>query len=137
MNNVYFNSQEFKNTNIYKDYINDNKGTGYLNIRAYAANLAIPIKNLKVVVSKKIDNLNIIFFEGNTNDSGIISQINLPTPEITTDNLEIPPSQEYDVIATYNNEELIYKIKMFSNIQVLQNISVVPSIRLDGSYYGS
>ena len=134
--NVNYNDINFMESETYKNYANNNKGQGILNIRAYAANSAIPIQNLKVIVSKNIDNLKVIFFEGVTNNSGVINQIKLPTPIIELNNEEVPPSQDYDITATYNNENLIYKIKMFNNIQVLQNINVVPSIRLEGSIYG-
>jgi len=137
MNNVNFNSEAFMQTNEYQEFIARNNSQGYLNIRAYAANSAIPISGLRVVVSKIINNQRVIFFDGSTNNSGIISSISLPTPKIETNNTIIPEHEDYDITATYNNEDLLFKITMFSNIQVLQNINVIPSVRLDGSFYGS
>ncbi len=130
------NEKEF-NTEEYKEYLRNNPGTGYLNIRAYAANSAIPIEGLDIVVLKIIDNERVIFFEGNTNSSGIISGINLPTPLINANDEVAPAYQEYTVEATYNNNKLLFITRMFNGIQVLQNINVVPNIRLDGSMYGS
>ena len=75
MNIVYFNDQNFINTETYKKFINDNKGIGFLNIRAYAASSAVPISSLNVTVSKILDNQKVIFFEGATDLSGIISDI--------------------------------------------------------------
>ena len=119
MNIVYFDDENFTKTDTYQRFIRDNSGFGFLNIRAYGANSAIPIANMKVEVSKIIDN------------------IKLPSPLISNDDLEIPSSIEYNVDATYNNEVLPFFIKIYSNIQVVQNINVVPSMRLDGNYYGS
>ncbi len=135
--NINYNDLNFQNTQTYKEYSSNNLGQGYLNIRAYAANSAIPISGVTIIVSKMIDNLKVIFFQGATNSSGLINQIVLPTPIIDDNNTEIPQSQDYDIEANYNGTNLLFKINMYSNIQVLQNINVVPSIRLDGSTYGS
>ena len=113
---------------IYKKYLKDNPGRGNLRIRAYAANGAVPISNLKVVVTKDIDNNKITFYEGVTNESGIIERITLPAPIINSDNLIQPNSTTYDITATYNNIDLLYKINMYDDVCVVQNISVVPDI---------
>ncbi len=137
MNIVYFNDQEFINTSIYKNFINKNKGKGYLNIRAYAANLAVPISNLEVIVYKIIDDKKIIFYEGKTDSSGTIKNIELPSPLITNNDEEIPSSEEYNISASYENQNLVFKVLIYSNISVNQNINIVPIIRLDGKTYGS
>ncbi len=125
------------NASLYKEYLDNNPGTGYLNIRAYAANSAIPIEGLDVKVYKVIDNERVVFYEGKTNNSGIISQIELPTPLINTNDEVAPSFQEYIVEATYNDNKLSFITRIFNGIQVLQNINVVPNMRLDGSMYGS
>ena len=130
------NSIEFIKSDIYEDYLNDNQEEGYLSIRAYAANKALPIEGLKVIVYKIINNNRIIFYEGETNNSGLIEKISLPTPKISNDDLVVPPSQDYTIEANYDNQNLIFKITMYANISVNQNINVVPIIRLDGSFYG-
>ena len=125
------------NASLYKEYLDNNKGTGYLNIRAYAANSALPIEGLDVKVYKVIDNDKVIFFEGLTNNSGVITGINLPTPLINANDEVAPAYQEYTVEATYNDNKLVFIIRVFNGIQVIQNINVVPNMRLDGSMYGS
>ena len=131
MNEIMFNEQNFQS------FLNENKGNGYLNIRAYAANLALPVSGVKIKVSKVIDNLRVIFYEGTTDESGVISSIILPTPIIDSSDEVVPKSITYDIEANYNNQVLNYVVSMFSNISVLQNINVIPSIRLEGSIYGS
>lgn len=137
MNTVNFDDPNFITTNTYKDFINRNSSYGYLNIRAYAASNAIPISGLKVIVSKILDNERVVFFSGTTDESGAIESITLPTPLVSSNDEVIPSSQDYDIEATYENQRLLYKITMYSNISVNQNINVVPNIRLDGSVYGS
>ncbi len=132
---IYFNDLNFKNSQTYKDFINKNKGKGYLNIRSYAANEAIPINGLNVVVSKILDNQKVIFYEGKTDLSGSINNIVLPSPLII--NNDEPLSESYDIEAKYENQKLIFKVLIYNDIQVNQNINVVPQIRLDGKSYGS
>ena len=136
MNSIYFNDSNYMDSNSYKEFTNKNKGKGYLNIRTYAANSAIPMSGIKIMVSKVIDNMKVIFFEGATDSSGVISSIVLPTPLIVENNTVIPVGEDYDIEASYDGNNLLFKITMYSNIQVLQNINLVPELRVDGSYYG-
>ena len=128
MNTFNINDQNFINSKVYKDYLQKNPSNGYLKIRAFAANQAIPISNLNIKVSKNIDNNNVIFFEGTTNSSGIIEKITLPTPKLDFNNLDKPNSTTYDIIATYDNKNIIYKVNMYENVYVLQEININPSM---------
>ena len=134
MNELKFN--EFKKTDEYQEFNKNNPDIGYLNIRAYAANSAIPITDLEVKVSRIINNQKIVFYDGKTDQSGLISNINLPTPPANNNDEIIPLSSEYEVSAKYNADNLVFKVVMYSGISVLQNISVVPNLRLDGGTYG-
>ena len=116
MNTFNINDQNFVNSEIYKNYIKDNPTKGYLKIRAFAANQAIPISGLNITVSKIISNNNVIFYEGKTNSSGIIEKITLPTPKLDPDNLDTPKSTTYEIIATYKNKNKTYKINMMEDI---------------------
>ena len=75
---INFDDPNFITTTTYKEYMSKNKSYGYLNIRAYAASLAIPIKGLNVVVFKNLDNKKVVFYSGTTDESGIIEKISLP-----------------------------------------------------------
>ena len=134
---INFDDPNFITTTTYKEFINQNKSYGYLNIRAYAASLAIPIKGLNVVVFKNIDNKKVVFYIGTTDESGIIEKISLPTPTVSSDDEVAPASQDYEIEATYENQKLIYKVIMYSNISVNQNINVVPIMKVGGTSYGS
>ena len=134
MNEIKY--SEFKKTEFYKDFISEYPEVGYLNIRAYAANSAIPITDLKVRVSKTIEDKKIIFFEGKTDNSGLISNINLPTPVLNDNNEVAPKSCDYEVMVIYDDDNLVFNVVMYSGISVLQNVSVVPNLRLDGGTYG-
>ncbi len=132
MNTYNFNDSSFQNTSSYQNFIAANPSQGYLKIRASAASQALPISGLKIVVSKVIDNNNIIFFEGVTDTSGVIERIVLPAPKLNTDNLAAPQSTTYDIKATYEPDNLndIYRVNIYENIYVIQTINVVPALNV-------
>lgn len=122
------NDKDFINSELYKSFINANPALGFLKIRAFAASQAIPISGLSVEVSKNIGGNKVIFFEGVTNESGVIERIPLPVPRIGTDNMMAPVITVYDVNTTYDGEGRLYKVNIYDNIYVVQNINVTPNI---------
>lgn len=127
MNNVNITDSNFISTIVYKKFMIENTGRGILNIRASFANQALPITNLKVVVSKEIENYNVIFYEGLTNISGLIGKISLPTLPKENNDLIAPKATTYKITALYNNREYTYVVNMYDGIYVVQNINIVPS----------
>ena len=127
MNNVNITDSNFISTIVYKNFMIENTGRGILNIRASFANQALPITNLKVVVSKEIENYNVIFYEGVTNISGLIGKISLPTLPKENNDLIAPKATTYKITALYNNREYTYVVNMYDGIYVVQNINIVPS----------
>lgn len=133
MNNININDEEFINSISYREFMNNNKGTGYLKVRAYAANQAVPISGLKIMVNKKIDGYNVNFFEGYTNESGVIENISLPAPKKNNDDFIVPKSTSYQIVATNNmdNISLVFVVNVYDNLYVIQNISIVPKMQGD------
>lgn len=123
----YVNSEEFKN------FMEQNPTYGYLRIRAYAASGAIPISGLKIEITTKINKNKFIFFEGYTNESGLIDNISLPAPKLEANNLDIPNKTVYEIKATYlpNNTNLTYEVNMYENVFVVQNINIVPDSSIE------
>ena len=135
MNTYYAIDDDFINTEIYQDFIRKNPAKGNLRIRAYAANQAIPISGVNIVISTLVnDNTRIIFFEGATNESGVIEKISLPAPRLNGDNLIAPEKTEYEIEATYNpdNVKAIYKVNIYEDVCVQQNINIVPELKVGG-----
>lgn len=130
MNTYNVNDDSYANSQAYQEFLKDNPTEGYLKIRAFAASQAIPISGVNIVISKIIDNNRVIFFEGATNESGVIERITLPAPRKNTNNLTAPNTTEYDVTATYepDNIDTFYRVKVYENVYVIQNINIVPNI---------
>lgn len=138
MNNVNINDPSFIKSEVYKRFMEENPGRGTLLIRASAAKEAIPIANLDITVRKTIDKYNVIFFQGKTDSSGMIKNLFLPTPAQNINDLTIPPSTNYEIIATdkNNNIQNTYIVNMYNNICVIQNINITPLMEERRLYYG-
>lgn len=125
---------DFKKLDEYQQFILDNPDVGYLKVQAFTAYGAIPIEDVNIVLYKEIGDYRVIFFEGRTDSSGIISDIMLPAPE-TIKNPEATPSYTvYQMTAIHNQYEAIknYSIGMFGDVRVLQYVKMMPEISLEG-----
>lgn len=60
------------------EFLAENPDQGILRIQAFRGNQAIPVENVHVVISRPMDGGNHIFFEGDTDSSGLIDPIPLP-----------------------------------------------------------
>lgn len=130
MNTILFNDESFKQTDSYKNFMANNPDNSYLKIQASRANSAIPVSDVEVIISHIIDEYKVIFFDGKTNESGIIENISLPVPKSDPNDLDIPLSTTYNIEAIYTKENLdiLYKAKMFPGVDAVQNIDIVSNI---------
>lgn len=83
---------------------------------------------MKIIVKTLFEGNEIIFYEGETNKSGLIDKIKLPTPKVVLDNLVVPQEIIYEIDAQYPKDNInkTYKISMYEGICVVQNINVQP-----------
>ena len=130
------NINEFKDTLEYQDFIKENNGIGYLRIRAYGASEAIPIEGMNIVVSTIYNDKNIIFFEGVTDESGMIKRLELPTPNRGVDDLVIPKWKVYNIEATYDGKVENFKVNIYDDICVQQVINTTYDNLVRGYFYG-
>lgn len=126
----YYNDINLKNDTAYQNFLIDNPGSGYLKVRASAANQAYPISGLKIRILKHIGQYDVIFFEGITDDSGMINNIVLPTPDHALNDLMIPDYTSYELQASNALENLYqsFQLAMYNGITVIQDINVVPTL---------
>ena len=134
MNTYNVNDVNFRSSELFRSFMEKYPALGYLRIRAYSANEAIPLVGLKVIVSIKYEGNTIIFFEGQTNESGVIESIRLPAPDINPDNLDIPHYLTYDLEVEKEemNIDKFYKANIYDGIQTVQNINATPQVGLTG-----
>ena len=57
---------------IYQEFLKENPENGILKVQVFMANQAIPIANVNILIEKEISNETLDFYNGMTNESGII-----------------------------------------------------------------
>lgn len=130
MNEKYISDKSLLDDKAYQDFLKENPSYGFLKIRASAANEAVPISNIKIKVSKEIGNNNVIFYEGITDESGMINNIKLPSPVKITSDLEKPKFTDYKLTAINEMENIDkeYTISICCGITVIQYINIIPKV---------
>ncbi len=120
MNEILYDSENFKN------FADENTGSGLLKVQVFTANQAVPLKNVDIEIYKNIDNKKVVFFEGITDSSGIIDNISLPTKEMKSDVEDANDivSTTYNVIAKNINTGVVkeYVIYIFDDVKIIQPI---------------
>jgi len=128
MDFILFDSEEFKNSVDYFDFVEENSGSGILKIQAFTANQAYPLKDVKIEVFKDVNGKKVLFFSGVTDDSGIIDDIVLPTKPgiVDVNSVDDIVYTNYEVVATYpkSNIKRVYEISIFDNLKVIQPIRI-------------
>ncbi len=128
--------EEFKNTDLYADFIKQNPDYGYLKVQVFTAYGAIPISGAQIVITKDIEEYKVVFFQGVTDSSGIIDNILLPAPvTVTSQTPEVAPGYTvYELTAFHREYETIksYSIGIIGGANVIQYVKMLPNINIEG-----
>lgn len=128
--------EEFKKTDEYQKFHEENPSNGRLKVEVFTAYQAIPVSNTEILVTKDIGDKIVIFFDGLTNSSGMISDIELPAPPEDKNFKPGSPVHytNYDVTAIHDGFEKIKKhdIAVFGNTGIIQYIKMIPEISMEG-----
>lgn len=129
--------EEFKKTESYQKFIEENPSTGRLKVEVFTAYKAVPIPDTEILVTKDIGDSKVLFFRGFTDSSGMISNIELPSPE---EDINYKPGDEpqytrYDVTAIHDGFEKIkkYDVAIFGNTGIIQYIKMIPDVETGGN----
>ena len=62
----------------------------------------------------------------------MINNISLPAPKLNNDNLVSPTKTTYNIISYYEPENLkqIYQANIYEGIYVVQNINIIPAMKM-------
>ena len=124
--------EDFKKLDEYQSFISENPDIGILKVQVFTAYGAIPIADTDILISKDIGNYRVVFFQGRTDSSGIISDIELPAPIADViPNPEVPPKYTlYSLSAIHTGYESIkqYSIGMFGGVKIIQYVKMNPEI---------
>ncbi len=115
--------EEIKN---YQDFMKENQGFGTLKIQTLLGNSYLPISGVKIEVYKIFEKEKKIFFQGTTEESGLLDGISLPTQKRREDYLN--GATIYQIQATHPHYETytIYEVSIYDEIKSLQKIEMFP-----------
>lgn len=127
----YITLDEFKEKREYQTFLDKNSDIGTLKVNVYTAGGVIPLANAHILITKRIGNYNVLFYNGITNVLGIVDNISLPTPPRVTNNVDIPEYTLYEISALHIGYQDIkqYTIAMLGNTKVIQYIRLTPEVR--------
>lgn len=118
--------EEYFNSEKHADYLKNNPGSGLLRIQVYTVNQAFPLEDVEVKVYKEIDGKRVVFFNGVTDSSGIIDNINLPTKEVKkeVESASDIMSTDYIIEAKYPKTGVAqdYIVSIYDDLKVIQPI---------------
>lgn len=132
----YVSLEDFKKSDEYQTFIKENPSVGKLKIQAFTAYQSVPIPDTDILISKNINDNNVLFFKGKTDSSGMIENIELPAPVAVeiADIDNIPKYTVYDITAIHQGFETIkkYKVAMFGDVNIIQYIKMILDVGLKG-----
>lgn len=130
----YISYDEFKKSSLYSDFISLNPSVGYLKIKVDSALESYPVEGVEVLIYKDIGEDLVVFYYGKTDSNGIIDNIVLPSPKaMNINSLEVPDYEVYSLkINKKGYKEINYlDVVVYSDIKVIQNISLEPLVKID------
>ncbi len=117
----------------YQEFLKENPGRGVLKIRTSSASETLPVSDVLVTVTKVVGKNTIVFFDGKTDDSGMINGIVLPTPKRVSNDEEVPKFATYSLRAVHlnNNFDKTYDISLCCGVVAIQYINIVPNVEME------
>lgn len=131
--------ENFKNTDLYQDFIKSNPDVGKLKVQVFTAYDAIPVSDTEIIITKDIEEYRVVFYQGKTDSSGIIDNILLPAPTEEKSNEVAPKYTLYDLTAIHVGYEVLkrYSVGIFGNIKVIQYVKMIPDIQIGDNTNGN
>lgn len=111
---------------IYEEYLKENPENGILKVQVFMAEQAIPLANVNILIEKEVENETLNFYDGVTDESGIIENITLPAPRI--DNADVPSYATYILIVNHPKYQgpTTFNVPIYSGQKMIQYVSLTP-----------
>lgn len=135
---IYEQSQDIEEEEnlTYNDFLRENPKSGQLKIQANTAKGTIPVGDVRISVSKIFKDGRKVFFEGNTDPTGLITGIVLPAPEKGLSENPSPsevPYATYNVLAEHPNysTQVFPDVNIFDGVISIQIVKLIPKLLSD------
>ena len=112
-----------------ESFLAENDRIGELKIQAFKARMAYPVPNVSISVSRKFSDGEHVFFEGVTDDSGIIDGIQLPAPPIVNSlSSRMPENTAVYTVKAFepNYNDITRSVEIFEGIKSIQPLAMTP-----------
>ncbi|MDD4511047.1 MAG: hypothetical protein PHY23_09125 [Oscillospiraceae bacterium] len=113
----------------YEQFLQENPGIGILKIQASRAQQTIPISGVRILVAQNFSDLRVLFFDGQTDENGMIASIRLPAPPLaeSLNSKDPKPGAVYHVYATHPGfAPQHYEIEIFDGVTAI--LPVTPQL---------
>lgn len=121
----------------FEDFMRENSGKGSVRLQAFRGEQAFPVSGVSARISRRIGDVDYIFFEGETDDSGIIDGIELPAPprENSSEYGRPDKTAVYLLVAKKNGFDTIERlIELYDGIKTIQPLKMTQRY---GGIYGT
>ncbi len=110
------------------EFMERNSETGKLKVQASLAGGTIPVEGVKIVIYKDFEDGRWVFFDGQTDSSGIVDNITLPAPpykEPTIENVA-GPHATYTMRAEKSGfTPMVRPVNIYSGLRTLQPVDFI------------
>lgn len=112
-------------------FLEANPGYGYLRVQVSVAAQAYPVQNAAVEISKTFSGQKFVFFNAQTDASGIVSRVTLPAPDrdLSSAPSALQPYATYDIFISHPNFTDVYvpNCIVFATIETIQQVRMIPN----------
>ncbi len=119
----------------YEQFLAENPGIGALRIQVFSGQQSVPIPNAEVIVSKNFADGQKIFFDGLTNISGIVDNIELPAPSREISESPQPRGDGVEMVLPYSQynvmvKEQRYRQQEYTHVPIFDGIKSIQPVRM-------
>lgn len=111
------------------EFLRENDREGELKIQAFKARMAYPVPNVSISVSRSFSDGEHVFFEGRTDESGIIDRIRLPAPPIINSlSSRMPDNTAVYTVRAFSPDydDITRLVEIFEGIKSIQPLAMIP-----------
>lgn len=111
------------------EFLAESEKRGDLKIQAFKARQAFPVSKLRISVSKKFSDGEHVFFDGETDENGLIDPIPLPSPPLINSLSSLAKnSAAYYTVRAYSPEyeDITRVVEIFEGIKTIQPLALIP-----------
>lgn len=131
-----YNNGDQKSYRNIEEFLVDNPKSGFLRVQVFAGEQTFPVSNANIVVTKNFGSRENVFYEENTDISGVMSRVSLPAPDksLSVYPTSLQPYSTYDISVTHPgyNKVVIHNCVVFDGIETAQMVELIPGLSVDG-----